>query len=391
VYNHPAAMARPMLWGAIHAGFVSLLVVVLLVHWRISEDEQQATSRIRDRLSLVIGTSHDAILQVDDDGIVTSANESAAQMMGLAAAADAVGIPAASVIDPLPIHDAATSRVRAVVTSAGGTSTPVDLTVTTTEVAGVVTHAVFARDMSDIDRAMRRMEDAVRAKDELIASVSHEIRTPLTGILGLSAEVARDPAAFSPQELTLLLTTVTEEAQEMADLIEDLLTSARARIGTLSVMPSDVDLGDVIGAVLRSASLATVAAHVSLEANASAHVDPLRIRQIVRNLLTNAQRYGGGRIGIATRTEGRWAYVEVSDEGDALAPVVVENMFRPYFTGATGATQPRAIGLGLAVSADLARAMGGELGFVRRDERNCFVLRVPVAVERVRAVPAMVV
>lgn len=385
VYNHPAAMARPVLWSAVHAGFVALLVLVLLVHWRINENEHERTVSARERLSLVIDTSHDAIIQINEDGHIASVNAAGASLLGLPDPSGAIGLLATSVLDPLPIGRP--DRIRAVVTAVDGSPTPVEVTSTTTEVEGVVTHALFVRDMSDIDRAMRQLEEAVRAKDELIASVSHEIRTPLTGILGISAEVARDPGSFEPAELAVLLATLTEEAQEMADLVEDLLTSARARIGTLSVQPTDVDMASLVETVARSASMASIGVELQLESDLWGHADPLRVRQIVPNLLSNAQRYGDGAVAVATRTEGAWAVVEVSDGGQALRPYVVEQMFQPYFTGVSAATQPRAIGLGLAVSADLARAMGGSLEFERRDDRNCFVLRLPI-VRDLAATPA---
>jgi signal transduction histidine kinase len=86
----------------------------------------------------------------------------------------------------------------------------------------------------------KRLEDLVESKDRFVASVSHELRTPLSAVLGFAEELRTNAGSFRADELTGMLELIADQSQEMADMVEDLLVSARADIGKVSIDLQDV-------------------------------------------------------------------------------------------------------------------------------------------------------
>ncbi|CAN5793236.1 hypothetical protein BH23ACT4_BH23ACT4_03230 [soil metagenome] len=227
------------------------------------------------------------------------------------------------------------------------------------------------------DVTRRRLEDLVRSKDRFVASVSHELRTPLAAILGFAEELKDGAEGFQPEELTSMLQLIAEQSQEMANMIEDLLVSARAEIGTISIVAQDV--------YLRSQAEATLA---GLGSNPSKTItvvggpgkvwaDPSRTRQIIRNLLTNAIRYGGSEVSVEASQAGGLTVLRVRDNGPGLPESQWERIFEPYERAHDTPTQPASIGLGLTVSRQLARLMGGDLSYRADEISGVFRLTLP--------------
>ncbi len=111
--------------------------------------------------------------------------------------------------------------------------------------------------------------------------------------------------------------------------------------------------------------------------NVIASADPIRVRQIVRNLLTNADRYGGDSVQVETRVADDAAVLIVRDSGDPLPAERRELIFEPYESSGPVRGQPAAIGLGLAVSRTLAELMGGSISYDHDGEWSVFELRLP--------------
>jgi signal transduction histidine kinase len=101
---------------------------------------------------------------------------------------------------------------------------------------------------------------------------------------------------------------------------------------------------------------------------------PPRLRQILRNLVTNAHRYGGETASIAVRRLGSAAVIEVSDDGDGIPAELVERVFEPYETAHRATRVAGSVGLGLTVSRELARLMGGDLTYHRTGSGTTFRL-----------------
>ena len=228
--------------------------------------------------------------------------------------------------------------------------------------------------------AQHRLEELVRSKDELVAAVSHELRTPLTAVLGLAAELTQRWEDLGAEEVREFTTIISEQSRDMADIVEDLLVAARADLGTLSIRPDKVDLRAEVESVVATGSLRAQTAVTKLEVEGEAvfaWADALRCRQVIRNLVTNALRYGGERIRITVAAAGGRSMVEVADDGPGLDEVEGARIFEPYYRARQIPTQPGSVGLGLAVSRQLAQLMGGDVRYERRDDWTVFVLELP--------------
>lgn len=233
-------------------------------------------------------------------------------------------------------------------------------------------------------RAGERMDELMRSKDEFIASVSHELRTPLTVVAGLALELEQRWQTFSDGELSEFITLIADESREMGDLIEDLLVAARADIGEVSIFPDRVDLRVCVDQVVASCSLGD-RARISISGDdVNGNVDPVRFRQIARNLVTNAIRYGGPRIHITVGEEDGRALVSVFDDGSGVAEGDRDKIFTAYERAHGRQAVPGSVGLGLTVSQKLTELMKGSISY-RYDRGSYFELRFPLARTPVRA------
>ncbi|HDK46228.1 MAG TPA: HAMP domain-containing histidine kinase [Actinobacteria bacterium] len=231
-------------------------------------------------------------------------------------------------------------------------------------------------------RQVEALTEVLDAKDQFIASVSHELRTPLTGVLGF-AEVLRDQAArLSPDERDEMVAAIADEASDLARIIDDLLVMGRAEHGTLTVVAVPVDLRAQAAQVLEGLNLAAeIPIEVTLP-DARAVADPGRVRQIIRNLVTNAVVYGGPNIRVIIEPVGETLVVKVIDDGAGIPPEDSEKIFQPYYRSHTTAGRPGSIGLGLSVSRMLAQRMGGDLSHRLADGETIFQLTLPAKAPR---------
>ncbi len=222
-----------------------------------------------------------------------------------------------------------------------------------------------------------RMDQLMRSKDEFIASVSHELRTPLTVVAGLALELDQRWQTFSDAELGEFISLIAGESKEMGDLIEDLLVAARADIGKVPIYPEDVDLRSCIDQVVASCTLADRARIETIGDGVVGLVDPVRFRQVMRNLLTNAIRYGGPRIKIMLGDTSEEAVVSVFDDGTGIAAADQEKIFAPYERAHQSRRVPGSVGLGLTVSRKLTELMMGSISY-RYETGSYFELRFPL-------------
>ncbi len=220
------------------------------------------------------------------------------------------------------------------------------------------------------------------SKDKLLASVSHEIRTPLTAIVGLSEEIANYGEGMSPEELDELNRIIAVQSRELAELVEDLLVASRADFGNLSIRADMIDLRDQVERVLEGLRESTPTDKTVAFTGDSmlAWADPLRVRQIMRNLVTNALKYGGDRVVVAVREQDNHAVVVVADNGAGVDQREAKLIFERYYRSAQSPTQPGSVGIGLAVSRQLAEMMNGTLRYVHAGgEQHRFELTLPLA------------
>jgi signal transduction histidine kinase len=220
----------------------------------------------------------------------------------------------------------------------------------------------------------RRMSDMVRAKNQFLASVSHEIRTPLTAVLGF-ARVLDDDPKLDEEDRRLMVASIVQHSQEVADLVEDLLVAARADMGQIEVANTTFDVVAQVRSTLTAGGSFTTDVNVEVGPDPVRAVgDPARVRQIVRNLLTNAERYGGSAVTINIATVDDRVLVGVADDGPGLPRHEWEKIFEPYHRGHQSPGRPGSVGIGLAISRQLAELMGGSLVYRHERGRSVFLL-----------------
>ncbi len=237
---------------------------------------------------------------------------------------------------------------------------------------------VTISDVTHLVDTKRRLQDLLASKDRFLATVAHELRTPLTSIVGFAHELKDGGAELTEADREEYLGLVAQNSIEMADLIEDLLVVAREEVGEVHIAATDVDVPAEVDHVLRLMQNQDIRCSVP-EGDHIAHADPSRVRQILRNLITNAIRYGGDDVSVSVSRGEGYIYIDVADDGEALSPAEVSQIFEPYQKLTESPSAPGSIGLGLTVSLALARAQNGDITCERHDNRNVFRLSLPRA------------
>jgi signal transduction histidine kinase len=238
-------------------------------------------------------------------------------------------------------------------------------------------------DVTGIRSAAEDLELLVKSRDELVATVSHELRTPLTTVVGLSHELRDAFNTFEREEIVDLVALIAQQSTEVATIVEDLLVAARTRGGSLGVSAAPVDLAYEVEATLKALALDPDKLLTCPNYLPAVSGDSGRIRQILRNLITNAQRYGGEKIRVVVRAGDSIAAVEVRDSGPPLSAEESQEIFSRYYRNRQTPGVTASVGLGLTVSKELARLMGGDITY-HHDGEAVFTVRLPVA-ERVPA------
>lgn len=216
-------------------------------------------------------------------------------------------------------------------------------------------------------------------RDQLLTSVSHELRTPLTFITGIVDEMI-DAADILEPDRQRLLALVSEQSADMDKIIEDLLTGAQVDADTLELSATEVDLA--IEAIRVAESSRIEVAVLPEPGHSRCHGDPRRVRQILRNLLTNADRYGGPTITVSVFRDLRRAYIAICDDGPPIPIEQRRHLFEDFARVESARSHPASVGIGLSVSRRLAALMGGNLGYEHDGRQSRFILGLPVAPRR---------
>ena len=227
----------------------------------------------------------------------------------------------------------------------------------------------------DEQTAESQLRDSLRSKEQLIASISHEMRTPLTAVVGFAQLLQISDSGLSADERAELIRSIADEGLDLTNIVEDLLTAAKAEAGTLTVVRVPVDLRANAAQVLE-----TLSRYEPIELIGSAvrvSGDPGRVRQILRNLISNALRYGGDRIQINV-TDDPSPRVQVRDNGRGIAAEERDRIFDPYQRAHDAPGLTASMGLGLTISRSLARLMGGDLTYKYEAGESIFELMLPL-------------
>ncbi len=258
-------------------------------------------------------------------------------------------------------------------------------------------------------RARDDAEAASRAKSAFLANTSHELRTPLNGLIGL-ARLARDAQTTEVQRREYL-EQIGESAQALAGIITDILDVSKIEAGKLLLEATVFDLGKLLLALQTAYTPLAAANHLALHfdidpaAMGWVHGDPLRVRQIISNFITNALKFTPSgqvrvrvqRIGaealrpgdaVADRL-GQTVRFEVHDTGPGIAQAVQAQLFKPFTQGDQSTTRRfGGTGLGLSINRELAMLMGGQVGLVSDlGQGSTFWAELPLPTSQVVVAP----
>ena len=221
---------------------------------------------------------------------------------------------------------------------------------------------------------LAKERDLNRSKDQLIANLSHELRTPLTGIY--SAALAIEESGFVDHELAGELTEmIVDQSADLTRMVEDLLVSAQVDAGRLAVQLQPIDVAVEIAKVVREFRT-TPSVKVR---GATVIADAMRLRQIMRNLVSNAVRHGGDDVQIAGHpADGRYE-LAVMDDGPGVAAEIEGRLFSPFVHEGDQPLVTGSVGLGLSITRVLAREMGGDVTYSRANGHTIFTVTIPLA------------
>ena len=249
------------------------------------------------------------------------------------------------------------------------------------------------------ERAQSAAEIANAAKTEFLAAVSHELRTPLNAIAGyadlLSMGVRGPVSELQLQDIG----RIKKSSLHLLSLINELLNLARIEVGRVDLHMADVSaqamLEDVAGLVVPQMQSKALTCTVDpCDASLGIHTDAEKARQILLNLLTNAYKFTdrGGRVGIScssTSTFGpdnttpvRHVSIRVTDSGRGIPADKLVAIFEPFvqIDRRQTPTPDQGLGLGLAISRDLARTLGGDLTVESTPGKgSTFILNLPAS------------
>ena len=218
--------------------------------------------------------------------------------------------------------------------------------------------------MRTIARAFNSMTSKLQAQDQqrrhLMADIAHELRTPLAVLQGrlegmLDGVYRRDEAEIN---------AVLQETRMLTRLVDDLRTLAHTESGTLTLQKESTDLGVLVNDAVASFSADAAERNITLNVDAASElplidVDPVRIREVLTNLISNALRHtpAGGRVAVAASSKSDSIAVSVSDTGSGIAAADLPKIFDRFYKGRSS----RGSGLGLTIARNLVVAHGGTI------------------------------
>lgn len=231
---------------------------------------------------------------------------------------------------------------------------------------------------TDLEGRLEAARQISEAREEFIANASHELRTPLTSITGLAMLLEEIPAIKEDAGSAELVDLMISESFDLNRMVDDLLTTARLDAGALSYSFDDVspeiEVTDVAESLKRSGSFIEVSCEPAV-----IRVDSVRFRQIIRNLLSNAGKYGGPTVRVVGQVEGRTYVCEVIDDGDGVPVEIAQRLFERFVHQGQETAVRGSVGLGLSIVNALAQGMGGSVSYRRADQETVFAVRLPLA------------
>jgi PAS domain S-box-containing protein len=352
----------------------------------------------KSTLEQILGLSSDGILLLDGKGRVRVWNQAMERITGVAAD-EAVGLPYNEWLAGRD-HDGKLVRLEDLLAAATPANPRASTEVQIRTSEGLerwlrcnhsllyeggewTTDVVIVHDVT-------RIRQAERAKTDFVATVSHELRTPITPIKGYVEILQARGPNLAEDKRQDMLRIIAERADHLARLVEDLLLASRisSEPGASAVVGMRRECTDLTEAARRAAAdwLRAPDSRLELELPSGpleVDADPLRLVQVLANLISNAHKYSPAEQPVRLRVwrDNGWALAAVADRGRGIPREELDRVFEKFhrvedpMTMTTGGT-----GLGLYIARELARAMGGEIEASSAPRRgSTFTVRLPLA------------
>ena len=244
--------------------------------------------------------------------------------------------------------------------------------------------------LQELERAKRVSEAANQAKSDFLATMSHELRTPMNGILGMAQLL--EAGDLDAAEQRRYVRTIAESGSTLLALLNDILDFSKIEAGKIQIVESDVALGPLVEGILALFAEAARGKGIELRIKSNGldgrvyRSDPLRLRQMLTNLVSNAVKFtevGFVQIETLESVDGNgrlWLEIGVADSGIGI-PEDKQSLLFDRFSQLDASTTRRhgGSGLGLSILRGVARAMGGEAGMTSRvGDGSRFWFRVPM-------------
>lgn len=346
----------------------------------------QATAE-KQTLAAIMGSMSDGLLLTNADGVVLYANPGAHALIGMSE-------------DTL--RDAHISVVHEALAELAEHPTDYRRNLERAEVGeisdwllethhGGVARAIHLRlfDVSsDTDEAIGRgllLRDVTRErevdqfKSTLLAAVGHELRTPLAAIKGHASTLLQNDVIWPQDDQRHFLSTISTEADRLAQLVSNLLDLSRLEAGLLSLHRTPCRLDEIVANASRRFQLMGANLSVTLpDGLPQVDVDAPRVEVVVANLIANALAYGNGSVRITALAVGDIVRVAVTDNGPGIAADDLPHIFDRFYRAKHTENQSGGTGLGLAICKAFVAAHGGVIEAESNSEGTCISFTMPV-------------
>ena len=343
------------------------------------------------RKASILDTALDSIITSDHTGSIIEFNAAAELVFGYRKE-EVIGRQMADLIIPARYRDAhrqgmkrylATGeahvlgrRIEIEAMRSDRSEFPVELAIVKVPLPGPPFFTAYIRDLTERKRLeaeqmrlLRASEEANQVKSEFLATMSHELRTPLNAISGYTDLLKMGLRGPVTEAQIADLDRINRSQNHLLGIINDILQFAKVESGQLEMKVDSFPLEaalDVAEELVRPQLEAKAIGYTHVRGDNSVQVraDRDRFQQIILNLLSNAMKFtpGGGNITVSWRLEKDRVLVDVIDTGIGIAAGQYERIFHPFVQVEAGTTRTsEGVGLGLAISRDMARQMGGEI------------------------------
>jgi len=369
--------------------------------------DRQRADEVNARLRAIVDSAEDAIISKTLDGVIQSWNVGAEKLFGYSAI-EVIGQSITLIIPPekLSEEQLILSRLRrgeriehyeTVRLSKDGRRIDISLSISpvrdsTDRIIGAskVARDITARKRSEaaVLALQDQLQEADKRKDEFLAILAHELRNPLA-VIGNSLQLLRLDDGLSPT-VDKVREVMEQQSNHLARLVDDLLDASRITRGSIELRRETVDLTLIVANAVQTARpLIDDAGHqlaISLPSTpVLLNADPVRLTQVLGNLLTNAAKYtpAGGQIWLTGRLKDGWAQLSIRDTGLGIPADMLPHVFDMFAQVESSLSRARGgLGLGLALARKLVELHGGriEVHSAGQGKGSEFLVWLPAAV-----------